>query len=814
MRRLCTVVLLGLLGAANVYADTQDNVVFRTRMLPDNEVPPVAAAGNSANSTITVRVTRDDRGNVNAATVTFDIDYTVSSAVTFTGLHIHNAPSGQNGAVVIDTGISSSNPVNASSGSGRITRVVNYASTDTNGIRFVTGLLATPANYYVNIHTTTQPGGFMRGQLQSSRLIFRPVMSTAFENPPINLDAEGAARVEVQVNRDPQTGVITSGTVIFDVDYRFPAAVTLTGLHIHNAAAGVNGPVVIDTGTNGNTTAVTGVTRGNIFRVVEINSSNTNAIAALNGLFTDPTEYYINLHTTANPGGAIRGQLSNNLFVFFNQMTQAEENPPTGVSGTSNSMTYVRADRDSTGNVVSGAVSFNLNFNMGSAQTFTGLHIHNGKVGVNGPVVINTGISAGNPVVTNAEGAGSINREVNIASTDTSLEFLRGLLENPENYYVNIHSTQFGGGVIRAQLVKETYHFKTVMSTANEVPPITGVDTAATGWVTVRVNRDAAGALTNATVTFDVNHSNSGPLTFTGLHIHHPGVAGVNGPVVINTGISGAAPVESTTGSANITRVVNVDASNPTMLAALNALISAPDTAYINLHTTANAGGVVRSQMFPVVNTVAEAAGGGEWLTAITIRNPSSTAAVQGTVNFFNSNGTPMPAAVADPNVSFWIPASGSTTISTHNKGAFAGGFAKVFSNGNVTVESRYIYSAFTPNANTATTVTARSVSLPVAVGPGATTNTGIALLANSAGTLTLSLTNASGAAIPGGSRTIDVTAGQQLTAFVSELLPSVTAAQYTGSITITMGTATGTISVLGLQFDGGITPVTVTALP
>src|SRR5439155_14878082 len=138
---------------------------------------------------------------------------------------------------------------------------------------------------------------------------------------------------------------------------------------------------------------------------------------------------------------------------------------------------------------------------MGSAQTFTGLHIHNGKIGVNGAVVINTGLSATNTVVTNATGSGSINREVLIASTDTAFDFLRGLVENPENYYVNIHTTVFPGGVIRAQLAKETYHFKTNMSTANEVPPITGVDTAATGWVTAKVNRDAAGTLTGGTVT-------------------------------------------------------------------------------------------------------------------------------------------------------------------------------------------------------------------------------------------------------------------------------------------------------------------------
>ena len=84
MRRLYTVALLSLLAAPHLFADTQDTAVFRTRMLSDNEIPPIAATGNSAGGTITVHVTRDAAGNVNAATVTFDIDYTVTSALTFT----------------------------------------------------------------------------------------------------------------------------------------------------------------------------------------------------------------------------------------------------------------------------------------------------------------------------------------------------------------------------------------------------------------------------------------------------------------------------------------------------------------------------------------------------------------------------------------------------------------------------------------------------------------------------------------------------------------------------------------------------------
>ena len=55
---------------------------------------------------IAVRATRDARGNVNAATVIFDIDHAVTSALTFNGLHIDNGIAGRNGQIVIDSGIS------------------------------------------------------------------------------------------------------------------------------------------------------------------------------------------------------------------------------------------------------------------------------------------------------------------------------------------------------------------------------------------------------------------------------------------------------------------------------------------------------------------------------------------------------------------------------------------------------------------------------------------------------------------------------------------------------------------------------------
>ena len=111
MRYVSLYVLLIALSCSTLLADTQDTAVFRTALRTDAEVPPVNVPGVSGNATITVNVTRDTRGNVDSASVTFEVDYTVSVATTFTGLHIHNAPAGSNGRVVINTGLSASSPV-------------------------------------------------------------------------------------------------------------------------------------------------------------------------------------------------------------------------------------------------------------------------------------------------------------------------------------------------------------------------------------------------------------------------------------------------------------------------------------------------------------------------------------------------------------------------------------------------------------------------------------------------------------------------------------------------------------------------------
>src|SRR5438045_9277791 len=75
---------------------------------------------------------------------------------------------------------------------------------------------------------------------------FRGKMSPDNETPAVLIKGSAAATLIAHIVRD-SSGKIVSGSVDFNIDYIFPGAVTLTGLHIHNGAAGVAGPITIRT---------------------------------------------------------------------------------------------------------------------------------------------------------------------------------------------------------------------------------------------------------------------------------------------------------------------------------------------------------------------------------------------------------------------------------------------------------------------------------------------------------------------------------------------------------------------------------------
>lgn len=106
-------------------------------------------------------------------------------------------------------------------------------------------------------------------------------LSGAEEVPPADPDGSGFAEITLNVGQ---------ATVCWEVS--FTGIATPFAAHIHVAPAGVNGPVVVPLNPieSGCTTAGQGL---------------------IQAIVDHPENYYVNVHNTDFPGGAIRGQLSN-----------------------------------------------------------------------------------------------------------------------------------------------------------------------------------------------------------------------------------------------------------------------------------------------------------------------------------------------------------------------------------------------------------------------------------------------------------------------------------------------------------------------
>ncbi len=152
-----------------------------------------------------------------------------------------------------------------------------------------------PAGFYVNIHNADFPAGAVRGQLQPFPVVpghhgrLSASLSGANEVPgPGDPDGSGQALVSPFDSR-----------VCWTVSWADIA--TPTRAHIHQAPAGVAGPIVVPffeapNGLPATLDSVSGCTAG-------VDS------ALVGSILTNPAGFYVNIHNAEFPGGAIRGQL-------------------------------------------------------------------------------------------------------------------------------------------------------------------------------------------------------------------------------------------------------------------------------------------------------------------------------------------------------------------------------------------------------------------------------------------------------------------------------------------------------------------------
>lgn len=443
-----------------------------------------------------------------------------------TGAHFHRAPIGTNGGVVVDisnefleNSITGSTPLNAN---------------------LFDALMA--GGLYVNIHTAAHPGGEIRGQVVSlAREPFLYKLDGNQEVPPVTTSALGAGMVSISRDRTSAHFMI-----VYDgLEGSFSSS------HFHHAAPGTTGGVIYD---------ITGEYNafGGAFGYWD--SSSTPAFDA--APFFDSNDVYINVHSDVHPAGEIRGNIvrARRLFleppfdphfgdnlILVAALTGDNEEPAVSTDAVGLATLYFDGDKHT--------AQINVTAN-GLFGPITGMHIHEGDPGTNGPVQF-----ALSPVGNRAQ-------EEITGITDLQLTSLfNGAM------YINIHTEANPDGEIRGQLsLDQDLTFVAALSGDEEVPAVT---TDGRGLAIFHWNG-------NVPPTMEVNVQLTGLSSpITGAHIH-TGQAGETGPVAFDLGdmING-----------NILRGTLTDI---TTLDLINLLFG---NFYLNVHTADNTDGEIRGQL-------------------------------------------------------------------------------------------------------------------------------------------------------------------------------------------------------------------------
>jgi CHRD domain len=138
------------------------NPVFSAALSPANEFPPVTNAEStvSGNATITLNTTRDSAGNVTSASATFVVTLGgFPAGSNITAAHIHQGPSNCACPVVVNTTVAP----------GQVPISNNLATFTRENIpvtpEIANRLITNPGDFYFNVHSTLNGGGFARGPL-------------------------------------------------------------------------------------------------------------------------------------------------------------------------------------------------------------------------------------------------------------------------------------------------------------------------------------------------------------------------------------------------------------------------------------------------------------------------------------------------------------------------------------------------------------------------------------------------------------------------------------------------------------------------
>ncbi|KZS40774.1 hypothetical protein AWE51_07435 [Aquimarina aggregata] len=401
-------------------------------------------------------------------------------------------------------------------------------------------------------------------------ITFEATLTGTQENPAVTTRAFGAAQIILRGDMLEVTGAFTG----LEGDLARQLA---GGGHIHEAVAGSNGPI-----SNG------------LF--LSIQTDNTNRNGTFNNRYQlSPSQLellrsrslYINIHSQANIGGELRGQIVPTSDAVLGANLSGSNEVPSIVTTAGGNIIF-----DLKGNTLTASGSFSGLAGDIAIDLAGGSHIHDAVVGRNGGIsnILNLTIAEDNR-------SAIIRAEDNIFElTDAQVATLLR-----QGNYVNVHSQTFRGGELRGQIAPLTNAaFRVQLSGVQEVPE--AANTTANGRLLVSYDTSnnqlvVSGSYNGLTGTLATDLAG-------GIHLH-TGVAGTNGPVtiILNTTAddqnNGVFLPENNTFDLNQAGVIVASGETPDSF--VNALFERG--IYTNIHSSVFRAGELRGQVMPLAQS-------------------------------------------------------------------------------------------------------------------------------------------------------------------------------------------------------------------
>ncbi len=259
--------------------------------------------------------------------------------------------------------------------------------------------------FYVNVHSETNPAGEIRGQLLTDSIsVIWSTLSGDNENPAVASAASG--RAALTLNSEDMSVVLHATTSDLDDS---------SAAHIHQGFAGVNGGVVVG---------------------LEQDANDSNHWLLSNTVLDSDVyaalwagELYVNVHSATNAGGELRGQLlPDNISVIWSALSGDNENPAVTSAASGRAALTLNSNDMS---VVLHATTSDL-------DDASAAHIHQGFAGINGGVLVG--------LVQDVDDANHWELSSTVLDSDAYAALWAGEL------YVNVHTSANPGGELRGQL--------------------------------------------------------------------------------------------------------------------------------------------------------------------------------------------------------------------------------------------------------------------------------------------------------------------------------------------------------------------------